>query len=847
MKILSATFKGFKRMKLNDVRVFTMTMTEMIQLILGTNGCGKSSMLLELTPLPADKSAYYSGGSKTIEITHRGSFYRSESSFVSGAKHYLWKDGELLNPGGTGPSMLEVVRQEFGITPEIQKLLTDQERFTRMSTGRRREWMTILADSNYDYAIGLFNRLKERSRDTTGALRRAREDLVAEKNKLISDAEEKKLTNEVNQLHHELSVLMEERAPLDNSVQYYESAADKALKEIDAAANRLLRMRLLAPRNRNSLVLLERNEWGEIERPHFNDEAEVKAVIANLSKNIAGTEALLNKAVSEHSKHTKAIESMERTGAEGVEGLQKKLREARDHKAAVLSKRKLKLEGMNGLAAHHAMENVYDELMRIFTNIPVNEDRRYSSANEEKLSDKLLGLTNTRNDLSNDLGRKNLAKQHMESHKKSGLIKCPKCAHQWTEGYNPDTYDRLVEAMGALEVKLAKVDAEIKTTQEELETNRVYGGHYRAFIQLTRAWRDLGPFWEYLLDNEYIVKNPRFAMSVVDTFRYDIEQEIVADKVAVEIVELLKFIQAAEETGDTSLAEARAHLDETQANIDEYTAILVDLRTNMREYENYSSDLATAIALGNTIEKLRVDAEHATHQMVEMMRRESITVCIRQLQSALGRKEDVLNHVYLQRGIIEQLESKLVLLEKEEEVLKHMVREISPTEGMIAEGLMGFIRIFTKQMNTLIKKVWSYPLVVLPCGQSDSNNTELDYRFPLIVKSNDDPHRDVSEGSTGHKEIIDIAFKVTAMEYLGLGEFPLLLDEFGPGFDEVHRNQAMQAVKNLMEQKSFTQLFMVSHYEASYGSLTQAEICVLCPANITIPSSMAYNKHVTIA
>ncbi len=107
--------------------------------------------------------------------------------------------------------------------------------------------------------------------------------------------------------------------------------------------------------------------------------------------------------------------------------------------------------------------------------------------------------------------------------------------------------------------------------------------------------------------------------------------------------------------------------------------------------------------------------------------------------------------------------------------------------------------------------------------------------------------KDVAHGSTGHREIVDLAFKVTAMEHMGLAESPLMLDEFGSSLDEVHRVQSMQVIKNLMEQKPFTQLFMVSHYEASYGSLTQAEICVLCAANITIPPSMTYNKHVVFA
>ena len=96
------------------------------------------------------------------------------------------------------------------------------------------------------------------------------------------------------------------------------------------------------------------------------------------------------------------------------------------------------------------------------------------------------------------------------------------------------------------------------------------------------------------------------------------------------------------------------------------------------------------------------------------------------------------------------------------------------------------------------------------------------------------------------KEIVDLAFRITAIKYLGLDDSPLLLDEFGKTFDKEHRLAAAYGIKELMEMKSFTQLFTVSHYEATYGSLTNAEICVLCSKNISIPTNAVYNEHVMI-
>ncbi len=600
------------------------------------------------------------------------------------------------------------------------------------------------------------------------------------------------------------------------------------------------------PRGRHPLKPQERNEWGELERPHFNNADEVTEVIDHLKGNIIKTEALLNNAVKLHDKHAKDYDLLVKTGAQGVETLTKKIQEARDRKTVVLAKRKLKLEGVNGNLGFAAIESIHESLVEIFSLIPVNEERRYSQQTGETLQQALYSHAEDRKRLTADLARKGIAKAHMESHRASGERICPKCKHQWVEGYSPEMFDKLLEDIGALEVELAKLDLLVRDKEEDLEQNRLYGNYYRAFIQITRNWPVLKSFWDYLLENEYVVKNPRFALSVMETFRHDLEHEIKAGKIADEITELMSMMVAAEQLGDTSLNKVQEQLDETQSNIDEYTSVVVDLRTRLAEYTEYRGQVLEALALDRKVKELRENAWKATQEMVEMMRRESIQQCIRQLQAQLYRKEDVLTHIGIQRGIVEHLENDLVRLEKEEEVLKHMVREISPTEGIIAEGLLGFIRVFVSQMNSLIKKIWTYPLVVYPCGTGGQDSAELDYYFPIMVQSKTGMRGDVSEGSTGIREIIDVAFKITAMEYLGMEDFPLMLDEFGTSLDEAHRKSSGVAIKQLMEIKSFSQLFMVSHYHEQYGSLQNPEVCVLCATNITIPKSMVINKHVEI-
>ena len=160
--------------------------------------------------------------------------------------------------------------------------------------------------------------------------------------------------------------------------------------------------------------------------------------------------------------------------------------------------------------------------------------------------------------------------------------------------------------------------------------------------------------------------------------------------------------------------------------------------------------------------------------------------------------------------------------------------------------MIGFINAFIKQMNIFIRKVWLYPLVIQPCTMEEDSSVDLDYKFPMVVNNDKLPIPDVSKGSRSIEEIINLAFRLTAMQYLDLGSAPVILDEFASSFDEAHRTSAMEVIRSIMERQSFSQLFMVNHYEGTYGALVNAQVSVICGENITLPKDMVYNQYTEI-
>lgn len=849
MRILSLELRGFKRMSLTQTTFFSITITDPVQLVLGTNGSGKSSMLAELTPLPADPANYSKDGSKVIRITHRGNIYTLSSTFAPKPTHSFILGGEELNPSGGLGVQKELVKKHFDITTEIHELMLGWQRFHNMGPTKRREWFTLLSDVSYDYAIKVFGKLKERERDISGALKLAKKRLVAEISKVITDEEEQKLRVDVDTTHRELNMLIEQSAPLDRPVKEIRLEKNQLEEELLRMSNKLLRMRLVAPYGSypygtDPTRPAIRDDWGELHQPGFTCLEQIDEVIDCIRHDITNRETLLNKAVEDYGKVKETIDVLTRTGAEGLKSLQDKMLALRAQRDGFLASRRLALEGVDALNASSALDTVYETLNATLQELPENEERRFTQARLAELNEQFLKAQEDRLRMSGALARLSSQRQHLQVHKDTNQLRCPECNHSWVAGYSEEKFAALEEEIATGEEAISLHDKKIEEIKSSMADIESYGNLYREYMRCTRSWPILTPLWNHLSEQELITRSPRKALALINQFVEDLKLERQAHQVQREIEELQQLIASAEKVGDANLQESQQKEHEIVLTIEKLTAEITLFRSGLGDYTQYRRQLTEAFALGEKIRLGVAQQEKLTGDFVEAIRRETLNHCVRQLQHSLAIKQETLNSAVVQKALIQDLEKQIDRLQIEEKAVKLMVQELSPTSGLIAEGLIGFIRNYTQQMNNIIRKVWTYPLQILECGISGSESVELDYRFPMMVDTKTNIVPDVRDGSTGQREIIDLAFKIVAMRYLQLAESPLILDEFAAAFDKQHREGAMRGIQTLMETQPFTQLFMVSHYENFYGAFSNSEICVLDTRNITVPEK--YNTHVTM-
>lgn len=845
-RIHSIELIGFKHLKLNNLKRFYMEMQSAMQLILGTNGCGKSSLLRELTPLPANTADYRKGGSKTIVIHSKNDVFTLKSTFGSKNVHSFKRNTEELNPGGTGSAQEILCLQFFNVTPESHAVMTGAITFSGMKAPERRSILTRLSDVSYDYALEMFAALKKRHNETSSQLKGIKRRLVEEGGKIVSDDEQIRLRRELDELHSGLTLLLENRPSVDANSDQLNSIYQNNMAELQQLSRRMFKLRFEAPYGQHPFKEDQRNEWGELIRPVFNNLDEVDDVLLEYNRAIASMETVMRHTTEEHQKLEETLKLLGQRGADGIDTLRNKLNTIVNRSHELHSSRILRINGLDASKALPALHSVRETLMHVFDSIPLNDDGQFTAVGRKELDQELFQLKDRLEYAKRKFNEYSAKRDHLESHKGNKQTDCPKCGHVWIAGFSEQDLVAVTKALEGLSEEIKAMEVVVKDKEEKIAAYVDYSSIYRDYSNCVRNVPALEEFWKFLSTEQCITHKPREGMVFMERLEHDLNLELEIEQLSKEAEQIKTMISASVQAGDADMADVKAKMDDCQQRLGNATAEYNRLTRKMQEFQFFRKQRLEAMNLEMKIAEQMEKVKSITSDRVRALRRETMDHCVRQIQSHIAAKEEILSTINQQNAVYRDLQQQEIILSSEEKAAGLLVKELSPNEGLIAEGLMGFINTFVRQMNAVIESIWSYPLEIKTCNFG-GEDFSLDYLFPFIVQDNEDePSKDVSVGSRGQREVFDLAFKKVYMHYTGLSDSPFMLDEFGSGFDVQHRISATNAILAMAEHQLFPQLFIVSHYDASYGALAEAEVCVLCSNNVATPSSLNYNKRIEI-
>lgn len=832
-KIKSLELIGYKRLTLNNINHFKIYCEQDVQIILGSNGAGKSSVLFELSPLPAHPSSFRKNGKKIIVIESNSLTYTLVNDFSIHNGNSFKVFDEELNPGGTISVQRQLVEAHFGITNNVRELMTTSLGFHAMSTNTRRQWFTQLNHNNYDYALSVYNNARQKHRDTLGALKIAKKRLVLQTESGTTDIEQNQLRSDVESLHDFISHLIEHRGPkAEHEAQVILSDVhtnEESIKTICQTFNRV-RLRLdqkFLGQTTDSLQESKNNKTAQ----HS---------ILNKTKD----EYLLN--LDELKSKVQAIELNSKFDTQEISDEKMLLL---DQKQTLINSIKIIDDYKKVKEMQNAFSSIYSHLCEFFKDLPQNENQIFSRQKLIDLKSECEQLTNSIKELQGQLNKINSYVSNQEHLKTHNETTCPQCTHKWSVGFNQLLYSEALKKQSEKNFELLDYEKRLEVIKSDIEKTQNYGLKLREYKTIVLSSPALKDLWNYLSnDTQQTLFNnsPSLLIPVIIGFNEELEVCEMINKIDVriqEIDDLLSVAQRLKDDDTNKVIETNTYLTE------KCHLIMLELISLEKEINELNYEITNRKFIEQTSQTLQtlIDQNIGTFDKVKQIyRKNAIDEIIKVAQLQLAQKQTLLSNVNAQKAILIDLEKSIHELQTQEKALSIIVDELSPTDGLIALGMTGFIKMFVSQMNKIIKQIWTYPLVVEPCQIEDDGSGELNYKFPILVGEEKEPAPDVMFGSTGIREIIDFAFKITALTNMKLTNSPIYLDELGGNMDTVHKIKVIEFIKQMSQINMFSQIFMISHDIVHYGALPNAQICVICEANITLPKNCVFNKHVIL-
>lgn len=817
---------GNLRLAYRGIGAVHMTPEKKLQMILGTNGSGKSTILSEMSALAANHSHYQRGvGYKRTVHDHRGHEYECLSDFRGDKNHFMMKkDQKVLYEGHSSEAYQAMVYQEFKLTPEIHAVRIGKKRLSNMSTDERRRWLTNMSPEDYTYAIEYFKRLSETYRDCKGAVERINKKLVNERKNLIDEETLTQLLTEIADLKSQKNDMFRFWRPMEDSV---DNVMDR-VRQVDE------RLEQLTDQSTTSLKVFS-NEQG------FTDVQQVLDLIAKCSAEEQHLAIQFTELCDGIEEVRAKIDQMAETDGIDVEDLNREIGE--------MSRHLIELDLMiitddwktNAVEALVAYNVAHSTLADCLNNLEPDPELKYIPEAHKVRADRiqvLLSIQPTLKKQSLELSEKISIMEHRRD---EGHTECPECKHSWFKGFDEQLYKALLKDHETVTAKITEWTEEYeKLCEIQTKSSEIMG--IVSQINLTaRVTTVLDAMWMGLHRDRFMRLRPQEALEYVRATG----SQIKLSKERLDVIEQLDSLKktrekvlAAVNDGRQDLMTKATGMEAKLVELQERRAVSTSHLRRLNEIRKAMENQAQYVTEFEDLMTRRTDliskAEIANHH-------EIVNAIIIQMDADILSRERQIAQIDQQKAVIKSLEDEVTLLTRKEGLLRKAMDSLSPTKGLIARGLTGFINHFIAQMNAVVKKVWLYPLELSPIKVTEDDKLKLDYNFPVIVDGNAGG-KDVKESSGAQVEIFDMAFMLASAVNMGMDTMEAFLDEFSIKMDYAHRKEAMKMITDLLLTSNFSQIFMISHYESSYGALSDADITILCPENIQVPTHILANS-----
>lgn len=831
MKILELVLYRCKRLVLSGIEKIKYTPTAEVQIIIGSNGSGKSSLMDELNPLPPSKDSILPGGYKQIIIEHCGDQFTLRSDFKGKtAKHsfvHNTEDGDVeLNEGGTGAAQKILIEKYFSITTELMDIWIGRTRFSRMAPNKRRDLILAWSGSDLEYAMKLFHMVRGETRDAQGLERHYAKRLGEETSDIADQNRITELEDNVQRLTNELNDILTQKEPNVPSIHHVKMDIQRLLNSLNDYTSEVLTLRLVKP----SCIANEQNNILALE-----------TYLSGSKANLQALEKQLTELYSDQTKLNEALDILRSNGVSEIDELRKVTEELRKEINQMIKDTPLykELEGKNIGQMVGAYQGCKGLLVELLSTMYDNTDGHFTN---QKVTDAKNLLIKIENRISHSKESISRARHQLEHFNNTHDVNCPKCEHTFKPGFvntNPDELHAYIQKGAGL---LTNLEVKQKETEDYLEGAKEYLSQVNSLKRLMNDNAILSPLWDILAEENIYKVSPIRHLPTVNNFMLHLENCFTISELAKKHQmnnDILSSAKSVTQNQETLNLDYASGLD---VKISQVLDEISRVKGEVYVVEKYAFEVKKALALGDKVKSIESELEVKYDILFKAIKNKSLSEISQSRQIALANSTSALNNIARHEAVINELKQEKVKAADRYSDLSVLQAALSPVDGVISKYIQNFLDQFVADMNEVIDEIWTYPMEILSCGV-DSNDVTC--KFPISINHGYLVTEDVSKGSAGQVDIIDFVFKLVMGRYLGLSDLPLYLDELAPTLDEQHRLNLIRYLNNVMECGQYNQMYMISHYSSNHYAFAGSEILLLDGRNI-VSKPETFNTHVEI-
>lgn len=788
---------NYDRFFLNNIESIEFRPKQKLQLLLGTNGSGKSSLLSELNPLPINKNDF-TNGSKEITIEKDNNIFKLKSTT---SKNSFILNNTELNDGGTKTVQLNLVKEYFNLTPKYNNIILGTEKLTAMSTNERKNILREMSTVDYSYGIYLYNTLKQELRDTVGYLKLMQIEMNNDISNIVNDEDILILKNDITKCKSMIDSL---------SMSYSKSEEYRDIPIIDLNID---------------MDILDKNKLqADLE---YNNK-----FIINIEEEITN----LNKEIDSLDDYSTTIKDSET--------LNTKLKSLEDYFKNINNK--YNMEKYSPIDSKNRLDKLLNSnLNNINIELSYLDNIIFTPTEHKELKSKLEVLNNNLKIVSHGYDNNSKELEILLSNKTdNNKITCSSCGTMNYFGYSKEKEDILQEKVTNFKIKYDELNSQY------LELYEIYQKQKQKITYLQEIKEIISDLSIIPLYTDLVKKYVSDITSITSTML-----NIIFKNIEDFLIDIKDY-----DSNNNELIEVKLKISSgieilniyKRKYIEDKDKLINKLNVLLDKKREVSSNI---VIIKNNIEKCNIVNKHIEtlniiitnykfnkKQIVINNKNTILTNTIRELKSLLITLEDKYNNIEKIKSRIEINKKHIDSHEDIRVALQYAINALSPTEGIIAKSINSFINVFLNEMNTIINSVWSYELTLLPCQISESN--DLDYLFAVKVADNKKDIKDVAYLSTSMKDIVDLSFKIVFMKYMKLTHMPLMLDEFGVFMDDTHRNKVYDVIENLLS-NNFSQIYFTANFKSIYGRFVDSDINILDDKNLEL-DDIFYNENLKI-